>query len=61
VAAQVATAWVLQRPGITAPIIGASKLKHVDDAVAALDIKLTPDEMAALEAPYIPKPVMGHE
>lgn len=61
VAAQVATAWVLQRPGITAPIIGASKLKHVDDAVAALDIKLTPDEMAALEAPYIPKAVLGHE
>jgi aryl-alcohol dehydrogenase-like predicted oxidoreductase len=51
---------VLQRPGITAPIMGASKLKHVEDAVAALDIKLTPDEMAALEAPYLPKPVMGH-
>jgi 1-deoxyxylulose-5-phosphate synthase len=59
--AQIATAWVLQRPGITAPIMGASKLKHVEDAVAALDIKLTPDEMAALEAHYLPKPVMGHE
>ena len=57
--AQIALAWLLQKPGITAPIIGASKQKHLDDAVAALDIVLTDAEVAALEAPYVPHRVTG--
>ena len=57
--AQVALAWVLQKPGITAPIVGASKPQHLDDAVAALSLKLTPEEIAALEAPYVPHAVVG--
>jgi len=58
--AQVALAWVLSRPGVTAPIIGASKMSHLDDAVAALDLKLEEDELKALEASYRPRPVRGH-
>ncbi len=57
--AQVALAWVLAKPGITAPIVGASKPQHLEDAVAAVSLKLTQDEMAALEAPYIPRQVAG--
>ncbi len=57
--AQVALAWVLQKPGITAPIVGATKLAHLDDAVAALALTLTPEEIAALEAPYVPHAVVG--
>jgi 1-deoxyxylulose-5-phosphate synthase len=57
--AQVALAWVAQRPGVTAPIVGASKVQHIDDAAAALGLKLTADEVAALEAPYIPHAVAG--
>jgi aryl-alcohol dehydrogenase (NADP+) len=57
---QVALAWVLQVPGVTSPIVGASKPGHLDDAVAALDIKLEPDEIKALEAPYRPKPILDH-
>ena len=57
--AQVALAWVLQRPGITAPIVGSTRPGHLDDAVAALDVKLTADEIAALEAPYVPHAVTG--
>ena len=49
-----------EEPGITAPIIGTSKAHHLDDAVAALEIKLTDDEVKALEAPYKPKPVLDH-
>jgi aryl-alcohol dehydrogenase (NADP+) len=59
--AQVALAWVLGRPGITAPLIGASKPRHLDDAVAALDVELDAQDVAALEAPYRPRPVAGHE
>jgi aryl-alcohol dehydrogenase-like predicted oxidoreductase len=55
----VALAWVAQKPGITSPIIGASKVSHLDDAVAALSLKLTPEEIAALEAAYVPHPVAG--
>lgn len=58
--ARVAYAWVASRPGITAPIVGISKLHQFDDAVAALDLKLTDDDVADLEAPYRPKPVTGH-
>ncbi|MGA2778277.1 MAG: aldo/keto reductase [Steroidobacteraceae bacterium] len=57
--AQVALAWVAQKPHITAPIVGASKPKHLEDAVAALGLKLEPAEVAALEAPYIPHAIVG--
>jgi 1-deoxyxylulose-5-phosphate synthase len=57
--AQVALAWVAQKPGVTAPIVGASKPQHIDDAVAALALRLTPDEIGALEAPYVPHAVAG--
>lgn len=57
--AQVALAWVLQQPGITAPIVGATKVQHLDDAVAALSLQLTAEEIAALEAPYVPHRVAG--
>jgi aryl-alcohol dehydrogenase (NADP+) len=60
-AAQVALAWLLQKPGVVAPIIGASKPHHLDDAVAALELKLTHEEMKALETPYVPHPVAGHK
>jgi len=58
--AQVALAWLLGRPAVTAPIVGATKLSHVDDAVAAVGVTLTEDEVARLEAPYRPHPVLGH-
>ena len=58
-AAQVALAWMLSKPGITAPIVGATKPKHLADAVAALSIKLSNDELAKLEEPYAPHPVVG--
>ena len=57
--AQVALAWVLQTPGVTAPIVGASRLEHFDDAVASLALKLTPEEIASLEQPYATRPVWG--
>lgn len=58
---QVALAWLLAKPGVTSPIIGTTKLSHLDDAVAALDLKLTEDDMKALEQPYQPHPVIGIE
>ncbi|WP_034271158.1 aldo/keto reductase [Haloechinothrix halophila] len=58
--AQIALAWLLSRPGITAPVIGATKTKHLDDAVAALDVVLSDDAVARLEAPYHPREVRGH-
>jgi aryl-alcohol dehydrogenase-like predicted oxidoreductase len=57
--AQVATAWILQKSAVTAPIIGASKPNHLKDAVASLSVKLTGEEIAALEAPYIPHAIAG--
>ncbi|WP_123041592.1 aldo/keto reductase [Cohnella candidum] len=57
--AQVALAWVLQKQPVTAPIIGATKPHHLDDAVAALSVKLTPEEIAKLEEPYVPHPILG--
>ncbi|UGV25612.1 aldo/keto reductase [Rhodopseudomonas boonkerdii] len=57
--AQVAMAWLLQKPVITSPIIGASKTAHLTDAVAALSLKLTSEEIASLEAPYVPHAVAG--
>jgi aryl-alcohol dehydrogenase-like predicted oxidoreductase len=57
--AQVALAWVASRPGVTAPIVGATKPHHLTDAVAALELDLDPAEVAALEEPYVPHPVAG--
>jgi aryl-alcohol dehydrogenase-like predicted oxidoreductase len=57
--AQVALAWVLTRPAVSAPIVGASKMVHLDDALAALAIRLSVEEIAALEAPYRPRAVAG--
>jgi len=58
--AQVALAWLLQQPGITAPIVGASKMHHLDDAAAALSLKLDAEELKALEEPYQPHAILGH-
>jgi aryl-alcohol dehydrogenase (NADP+) len=58
---QVACAWILQAPGVSAPIIGATKIGHLKEAIAAVDVKLTADEIAALEKPYRPHPILGHE
>lgn len=57
--AQIALAWVLQKQAVAAPIIGASKPHHIDDAVAALSIRLTADELAVLEGPYVPHAIAG--
>jgi 1-deoxyxylulose-5-phosphate synthase len=58
--AQVACAWVLQAPGVTAPIIGATKAQHIKDLVAAVELKLSAEEIAALEKPYQPHRILGH-
>jgi aryl-alcohol dehydrogenase (NADP+) len=58
--AQVALAWILAKPGVSAPIIGASKPYQLEDALAALDLKLSGEEMKRLEEPYEPHPVLGH-
>jgi len=57
---QIALAWMLNKPHIAAPIIGASKMEYLDQAIAALDIQLTEDEVKRLEEPYKPHPVLGH-
>ena len=57
--AQVALAWVMQTPGVTAPLVGASRAEHLTDAVAALSLQLEPEEIEQLEAPYIPHAVVG--
>jgi len=57
--AQVALGWLLQKDGVTAPIVGATKMEHLETAVAALEVKLSADEVASLEAPYAPHPVAG--
>jgi len=59
--AQVALAWLLSRPAVTAPIVGATKVDHVEDALAAEALELTPEEIARLEQPYVPHAVSGHE
>jgi 1-deoxyxylulose-5-phosphate synthase len=59
--AQVALAWVVQKSVVTAPIVGASKPQHLDDALAALTLDLTESELAQLEAPYVPHAVAGHQ
>ncbi len=59
-AAQVALAWLLQRPGVTAPIVGATKTGHLEDALGAESLVLDESEVARLEEPYVPHPVLGH-
>jgi aryl-alcohol dehydrogenase-like predicted oxidoreductase len=59
--AQIALAWLLAKPGISAPIVGATKAQHLADAVAALEVKLSAEDIAALEAPYVPHPVVGFQ
>lgn len=56
--AQVALAWLLAKPG-TVPIVGATKLQHLEDAVAAIEVKLSAEEIALLEEPYVPHAVVG--
>jgi aryl-alcohol dehydrogenase (NADP+) len=58
--AQVALAWLLQKPGVTAPIVGASKMQHLEDAVKSMEIRLSEEEVKTLEEPYRPHPVLGH-
>jgi aryl-alcohol dehydrogenase-like predicted oxidoreductase len=57
---QVALAWLLGRPGVTAPIVGTTRMEHLEEAVAALEVELTPDQVRRLEEPYLPHPVLGH-
>ena len=57
----IALAWLLQKQPVTAPIIGATKISHLEDAVGALSVQLTPEEIAYLEAPYVPHRVIGHQ
>jgi aryl-alcohol dehydrogenase-like predicted oxidoreductase len=58
--AQVALAWLMAKPAVTAPIVGATKLAHLEDAIAAADVVLTPDQLARLDAGYVPRAVAGH-
>ena len=58
--AQVACAWILQAPGVTAPIVGATKLKHLQEAIKAVELRLTEDDIAEVERPYRPHPSVGH-
>jgi aryl-alcohol dehydrogenase-like predicted oxidoreductase len=58
--ARIALAWLLTRPGVTAPIVGATKARHLDDAVAAVDLRLTRDEVVALEEHYRPHKPYGY-
>jgi aryl-alcohol dehydrogenase (NADP+) len=57
---QVALAWLLQRPGVVAPIIGATKMLHLEDAIGSLEVRLSPEEIQSLEKHYVPHPVLGH-
>jgi aryl-alcohol dehydrogenase (NADP+) len=59
-ASQIALAWVLSKPHVTAPIIGSSKIEHLDQAIAALEIKLSDEEIKQLEEAYQPHPILGH-
>jgi aryl-alcohol dehydrogenase-like predicted oxidoreductase len=57
----IALAWLLQKPPVTAPIIGATKLSHLEDAVGALSVQLSPEDVAYLEEPYMPHRIVGHQ
>jgi aryl-alcohol dehydrogenase-like predicted oxidoreductase len=58
---QVALAWLLQKQPVTAPIVGATKITHLEEAASALSVKLTPDEASYLEEPYVPHQIVGHQ
>jgi aryl-alcohol dehydrogenase (NADP+) len=58
--AQIALAWLLHKPGVTAPIVGATKMTQLEEAISALEIRLAKDEIELLEQPYVPHPVLGH-
>jgi aryl-alcohol dehydrogenase-like predicted oxidoreductase len=58
--AQIALAWLLDKPAVTAPIVGATKVSHLGDAIASIDVALSDEETARLEAPYRPHPILGH-
>jgi 1-deoxyxylulose-5-phosphate synthase len=60
-AAQIALAWLLHKPGVTAPIVGATKVEHLEDALAAAELSLSDEEIAQLEEPYVPHRVIGHD
>ncbi len=57
----IALAWLLQKEPVTAPIIGATKIAHLEEAVGALSVKLTQEEVASLEEPYVPHRIVGHQ
>ena len=57
----IALAWLLQKEPVAAPIIGATKISHLEEALGAFSVKLTPDEVAYLEEPYVPHRVIGHQ
>ncbi len=59
--ARIALAWLLQKEPVTAPIVGATKISHLEEAVGALEVKLTPEDVAYLEEPYVPHRIVGHE
>jgi aryl-alcohol dehydrogenase-like predicted oxidoreductase len=59
--AQVGLAWLLHKPGVTAPIVGATKLEHLEDALAAEALTLSPEEIERLEEPYVPHAIAGHQ
>ena len=59
--AHIALAWLLQKEPVTAPIIGATKISHLDDAVGALSVKLAQQDIAYLEEPYVPHRIVGHQ
>ena len=59
-ATQIACAWILQAPGVTAPIIGATKTRHLEEIFASVDIRLSPEQVAAMQEPYQPHPIRGH-
>ena len=58
--AQVALAWLLHKPAVTAPIVGATKVEHIEDAIRAEDLSLSEDEITRLEEPYVPHAISGH-
>jgi aryl-alcohol dehydrogenase-like predicted oxidoreductase len=58
--AQISLAWILQKPGVVAPIIGATKMPHLEQAIGSLDVRLSEEDIQALEAPYRPHPILGH-
>jgi aryl-alcohol dehydrogenase (NADP+) len=58
--AQIALSWLLHKPGVTAPIVGATKIEHLEEALAAEQLALGSDEIAQLEEPYVPHEISGH-